>query len=91
MPSSNAGALSVRPHLAGSAAGLASALTVGGGALLSSLTGTLLSPETAAYGLLSVMLAASVAGLIAALCVVWLDRIDPLGPVQNRKSRRKAQ
>ena len=43
VPSANAGAMSVQPRLAGSAAGLSGALMVGGGAVLSSLTGAVLS------------------------------------------------
>ena len=73
-PSANAGALSVRPRLAGSAAGLSGALTIAGGALISGLTGTILTPANAGYALLAIMLAASFAGLLAALCVLWIDR-----------------
>ena len=47
MPSSNAGALSVRPALAGSAAGLSGALTVGLGAVLTSFTGAFMTEENA--------------------------------------------
>ena len=74
MPSSSAGVLSVRPHLAGSASGLSGALTVAGGAVLSSITGILLTEQNGAYALLSMMLFASAAGLLAALYVVWIDR-----------------
>ena len=35
LPSANAGVVSVRPHLAGSASGLGGAMMIGGGALLS--------------------------------------------------------
>ncbi|WP_339948569.1 multidrug effflux MFS transporter [uncultured Albimonas sp.] len=42
MPNAMAGQLSVRPHLAGSASGLGSTLMLGGGALLSAVTGWLL-------------------------------------------------
>ncbi|MDJ0896989.1 MAG: multidrug effflux MFS transporter, partial [Alphaproteobacteria bacterium] len=43
MPSSNAGAMSVRPKLAGSASGLSGALAVAGGAVMSALTGAILT------------------------------------------------
>jgi Bcr/CflA subfamily drug resistance transporter len=74
MPSSSAGALSVHPRLAGSASGLAGALTVGGGALISSLTGAVLTEANGTYALLGVMLASSFFGLAAALAVRSLDR-----------------
>lgn len=58
MPSANAGALSVRPNLAGSAAGLAGAITLAGGATLSSITGAVLTEGNAPYALLASVLAA---------------------------------
>lgn len=73
MPSSNAGALSVRPHLAGSAAGLSGALTVAGGAVLTSITGAVLTEDNAAYALFSMMLFCSAMALLAALYVLWID------------------
>ncbi|HSF64455.1 MAG TPA: multidrug effflux MFS transporter [Paracoccaceae bacterium] len=42
LPNANAGMLSVRPQLAGSAAGLGGAITIGGGAALSALAGVVL-------------------------------------------------
>ncbi len=42
LPSANAGIVSVKPHLAGSASGLGGALQIGGGAALSVLAGALL-------------------------------------------------
>jgi predicted MFS family arabinose efflux permease len=74
MPSSSAGAMSVRPELAGSASGLSGALIVGGGAVMSLLTGALLTAENGAYPLLAVMLFSSFLGLLAALYVRWIDR-----------------
>ncbi len=74
MPGSNAGALSVRPKLAGSAAGLSGALTVGGGAVMSAITGAVLTEHNAAYGLLGMMLLSAVLGLFAAISVLWVDR-----------------
>lgn len=69
LPSSNAGTLAVEPRLAGSASGLAGALTVGGGALLTTLTGAVVTTETGVYALFAVMLSCAVAGLAAALAV----------------------
>lgn len=73
MPSSNAGVLSVRPRLAGSAAGLAGALTVAGGGIISAITGAVLTNENGAYVLLGLMLATSFAGLLAAFSAQQLD------------------
>jgi len=74
MPSGTAGALSVRPALAGSASGLSGALTVAGGATTSAVTGAVLTAETAAYGLLGMMLLCAALGLAAALYVLWVDK-----------------
>ena len=79
IPSSNAGAVSVRPELAGSASGLSAALTVSGGALLSAITGTILTEANAAPTLLAMMLLSSGMGLLATLYVMRLDaRENPL-------------
>src|SRR5690606_17531591 len=56
LPSANAGLVSVRPHLAGSASGLGGAMQIGVGAALSVLGGALLSQETGPYPLLVLML-----------------------------------
>ncbi len=69
-----AGALSVRPKLAGSASGLSGALTVAGGAVLSSITGATLTEENAAYALLGMMLFCSLMGLIATIYVLQIDQ-----------------
>ena len=74
MPSANAGAMSVRPQLAGSASGLSGALTVAGGAVMSAITGAVLSQENAAHGMLALMLLSAALGLAAALYVVIVDR-----------------
>ncbi len=79
IPSSNAGALSVVPHLTGSAAGLSGALTVGGGALLMTITGTILTEQNAAYAVLGMMLFCAFIGLIAALYVRQIDRNEACG------------
>ena len=79
LPSSNAGALSVRPHLAGSASGLSGALTVGGGALMTFVTGFVLTEQNGVYVLLSMMLFASSAALLAALDVLRCNRQKDIG------------
>lgn len=74
MPSTNTGAISIRPNLAGSAAGLVGATTVAGGALLTSITGYLLEDGDAAIRLLGVMLLCAVGALAAAFYVRLIDR-----------------
>ncbi len=70
LPNANAGVVSVRPHLAGSASGLGGALMIGGGAALSVLSGAALGPETGPYPLLCIMLVSSILGACAALYVM---------------------
>ncbi|MEM9642750.1 MAG: multidrug effflux MFS transporter [Pseudomonadota bacterium] len=70
LPSANAGMVSVRPHLAGSASGLGGALMIGGGAALSAITGALLGPETGAWPLLLMMLLSSVLCTATAMYVI---------------------
>jgi MFS transporter, DHA1 family, multidrug resistance protein len=79
MPSSNAGAMSVRSELVGSAAGLSGALTGAGGALMSGITGTIVNETNAAFVLLGMMLLSSTMALLAALFVLWLDRHESEG------------
>jgi DHA1 family bicyclomycin/chloramphenicol resistance-like MFS transporter len=65
LPSTNAGIVSVRPELAGSASGLGGAITMGGGAFVSWLGSRILSVETGAMPLLLVMLGCCVLALVA--------------------------
>jgi Bcr/CflA subfamily drug resistance transporter len=74
MPSANAGAMSVRPELAGTASGLAGALTVGGGAALTFIIAAILTEESGAFQLLGTMLLSSLMALAAALYVRAIDR-----------------
>ena len=74
IPNATAGALSVRPHLAGTASGLAGAIMLGGGAGLSQMAGTMLTPETGAWPLLWMMFASSVASILAISVVIWRER-----------------
>lgn len=74
MPSSNVGAMSVRPDLAGSASGLSGAIAIAGGAAMSAITGALLTTHNAGYMLLLLMLFSASLGLVSALYVRWLDR-----------------
>jgi MFS transporter, DHA1 family, multidrug resistance protein len=69
LPSANAGFLSVRPALAGAAAGLGGAMMIGGGASLSALAGWVLTPTSGTMPLILLMLASSLASLV---CVWWV-------------------
>ncbi len=70
LPSANAGMLSVRPELAGSAAGLGGAITIAGGATLAALAGWLLVPGSGALPLILLMFATSAASILCALWVI---------------------
>lgn len=77
MPAAGSGVMSVRPQLAGSAAGLSGAMSVAGGAGLTTLTGAVLTPENGALMLLAIMLASVAVSGAAALYVRWLDMREP--------------
>jgi len=74
LPNANAGIVSVRPDLAGSASGLGGALQIGGGALLSVLAGALLAPDSGPYPLLFVMLFSSMAAILTAFFITRLAK-----------------
>ncbi len=77
LPSANAGILSVRPGLAGTASGLGGAISIGGGAALAALAGYLLPPGSTEMPLILLMLASSLASLMA----IWgvMARAKTLG------------
>ena len=68
IPNATAGALSVRPHLAGTASGLSGAIMLAGGATLSALAGAMLTVETGVFPLIWIMLTSAALGLL----VIWL-------------------
>lgn len=74
LPNANAGIVSVRPHLAGSASGLGGALQIGGGAVLAVVAGALLTAESGPYPLLWAMILSSGAAALATLYVIWVAR-----------------
>lgn len=74
LPNANAGIVSVRPHLAGSASGLGGAVMIGGGAGLSAITGAMLTIETGAYPLLFMMLGSSVLAVVTSGYVMYVAR-----------------
>jgi MFS family permease len=74
-PTANAGALSVIPALSGSAAGMTGALTVGLGAIATTLMGWLMTLQPSPAALLSALLGIKLASLIAA----WIAaRLQPI-------------
>ncbi len=75
LPSANAGIVSVRPHIAGSASGLGGTIQVGSGALLSVLAGALISTESGAAPLLWVMFASSLLAAAATFYVIHVARV----------------
>lgn len=70
LPSANAGLMSVRPALAGTASGLGATLTIGGGAILSAIAGAALGPDSGAMPLVLIMLATSTGSVLAMLWVL---------------------
>ncbi|WP_170421468.1 multidrug effflux MFS transporter [Ruegeria arenilitoris] len=74
----SAGVMSVRPKLAGSAAGLSGAMIVALGAILTTLTGAFVSPENGPFLVLGMMFVSSFIGLLAVLYVRWVDATQPL-------------
>ena len=73
LPSANAGALSVRPDLAGTAAGLNGALTIGTGAVLTWATAFVIDRAATPAVLIALMLASAVLALIAGLVATRMD------------------
>ncbi|MCD9148883.1 multidrug effflux MFS transporter [Pseudophaeobacter flagellatus] len=70
IPNATAGAISVRPHLAGSASGLSGAIMLGGGAGLSGMAGWVLVPGTTAVPLLLIMFCTAILGLLSIAMVI---------------------
>lgn len=75
LPNANAGLLSVRPHLAGSASGVGGALMIGGGAALAAIAGALLERGDGPFPLQWVMLLSAVASLISIWLVLRRERL----------------
>lgn len=74
IPNATAGALSVRPHLAGTASGLSGAIMIGGGALLSAIAGYALTPETGETVLISIMFSSTALSVICIYLVIRRER-----------------
>ncbi|HMS94123.1 MAG TPA: multidrug effflux MFS transporter [Tabrizicola sp.] len=74
LPNANAGMLSVRPELAGTASGLGGAILIGGGAGLAAIAGILLHPGATEMPLILLMLGSSLASVLATLFVIQRAR-----------------
>ena len=75
LPNANAGMMSVRPELAGTASGLGGALAIAGGAALSALAGAMLGTGTGARPLLAIMLLSAIGSVIAILWVIRRESV----------------
>jgi MFS transporter, DHA1 family, multidrug resistance protein len=74
MPAANAGVLSVRADFAGTAAGLAAATSIAGGALIVSIGGPFVGGPEAVRALFAVMLVPAAMALLAAMGAAYVDR-----------------
>ena len=70
LPNANAGMLSIKPELAGTASGLGGAIMIGGGAALAALAGVALTPGSGAMPLLVIMLVSSILSVVSILAVI---------------------
>ncbi|MDK4713482.1 MFS transporter [Rhizobium sp. CNPSo 4039] len=73
MPAANSGAMSVRSDIVGTAAGLAAAMRIAGGALIGSIGGLFIARLPTIHVLFALMLASAVLALVAA---VWAALIE---------------
>ncbi|NEX48507.1 multidrug effflux MFS transporter [Pseudotabrizicola algicola] len=71
LPNANAGLLSIKPELAGTASGLGGAIMIGGGAALAALAGVLLGPGSDETPLVLLMLASAIGSLLS---ILWVMR-----------------
>ncbi len=74
LPNANAGLLSVRPHLAGTASGIGGAIMIGGGALLAALAGAMLEGGDGSFPLQWIMFVSAIMGGLAILYVLRRTR-----------------
>lgn len=70
LPNANAGMLSIKPELAGTASGLGGAIQIGGGAALAALAGALLTEGATEMPLVLLMLASAILALLSILAVI---------------------
>ena len=67
MPAANSGAMSVRSDMVGTAAGLAAAMRIAGGALIGSVGGVFIAQSATIHMLFTLMLASALLALLAAI------------------------
>ena len=70
LPNANAGIMSIKPELAGTASGLGGAITLGGGAALAALAGAVLRPGSDEMPLIAIMFLSSLASVLAIMAVI---------------------
>jgi Bcr/CflA subfamily drug resistance transporter len=87
LPSANAGTLSVRPALAGTAAGLAGALVMALGAVLSTLTALVVERSPTPTALLTLLTGCVLLSLVAAWVALRLERAATRGDVLHPAQR----
>lgn len=71
LPNANAGMLSIRPDLAGTASGLGGAIQIGSGAALAAVAGALLKPGSSELPLVLLMLGSA---CLSVLSILWVRR-----------------
>ncbi|MGG6897833.1 multidrug effflux MFS transporter [Rhizobium sp. BR 315] len=74
MPAANSGAMSVRPDMVGTAAGLAAAMRISGGALIGSVAGLFLARSPTIHALFTLLLVSAVLALLAAFWAAIAER-----------------
>ncbi|MGZ9721732.1 multidrug effflux MFS transporter [Rhizobium miluonense] len=74
MPAANSGAMSVRPDMVGTAAGLAAAMRISGGALIGSVAGLFLARSPTIHALFTLLLVSAVLALLAAFWAAFAER-----------------
>jgi len=74
LPNANAGLLSVRPSLAGSASGIGGAIMLGGGAFFAYLAGLISTHEAGPYPLIYLMIFTAISALLIAKYIIFLER-----------------
>ncbi len=74
MPAANASVLSIHPNLFGTTSGLATAMTIAGGALVAFVSGLFLTETNTIAVLFGLMLASSILALMAAFYIFVLNR-----------------
>ncbi|NLS16731.1 multidrug effflux MFS transporter [Rhizobium sp. P40RR-XXII] len=74
MPAANSGAMSVRADMVGTAAGLAAAMRIAGGALIGSIGGLFLARSADIHTLFAMMLISALLALLSALWAALVER-----------------